>query len=306
MNMNIALCTDDNYANHCAICVTSILENNKDNQCHIYILTNGLTESNEKKFEELSKYYKQNIEIKTLDMYRLEGLQETNHLGRSMYFRFMLPEVVAGNRVLYLDCDIIVRNSLADLFATDLAEFACGVVEDQCGDDVRLHNPIMMFSRYFNSGVLFMNLDYWRKNNVAQDLVDFIANFKGQLMCPDQDALNAVLEGKVKFLDYKYNYQQGFYGDLTWLRADKWPAIKETGKNPVVVHYTAGEKPWHKDCKHPLKAEYDNYMHLHTVLLEKKMPGHRWYFYVIEGIIDKLRSIYQWYRSKNGMVVNKA
>ena len=100
--------------------------------------------------------------------------------------------------------------------------------------------------------------------------------------------------------------QQGFYGDLTWLRADKWPAIKETGKNPVVVHYTAGEKPWHKDCKHPLKAEYDNYMHLHTVLLEKKMPGHRWYFYVIEGIIDKLRSIYQWYRSKNGMVVNKA
>ena len=304
--MNIALCTDDNYANHCAVCITSIFENNKDEDCHIYVLTGGLTEENNKKFSYLADFYHQKVEVKVMDVSVFSHLQSTNHLSQSMYYRFLLPQVVDGDNVLYLDCDIIVRHPLKDLFSIDLTNMACGVVEDQCCDDIRLHNPIDMFSRYFNSGVLFMNLDYWRKNNVAQDLVDFIANYKGQLMCPDQDALNAVLEGKVKFLDYKYNYQQGFYGDLTWLRADKWPAIREARKNPVVVHYTAGEKPWHKDCKHPLKAEYDNYMHLHTVLLEKKMPGHRWYFYVIEGIIDKLRSIYQWYRSKNGMVVNKA
>lgn len=304
--MNIALCTDDNYANHCAICITSILENNKDEDCHVYVLTGGLTAENNQKFSYLADFYHQKVDVMVMDVSVFSHLQSTNHLSQSMYYRFLLPQVVDGDNVLYLDCDIIVRYPLKDLFNIDLTNMACGVVEDQCGDDIRLHNPINMFSRYFNSGVLFMNLDYWRKNNVAQDLVDFIANFKGQLMCPDQDALNAVLEGKVKFLDYKYNYQQGFYGDLTWLRADKWPAIKEARKNPVVVHYTAGEKPWHKDCKHPLKAEYDNYMHLHTVLHEKKMPGHRWYFYVIEGTIDKLRSIYQWYRRKNGMIVNKA
>lgn len=304
--MNIALCTDDNYANHCAVCITSIFENNKDEDCHVYVLTGGLTAENNMKFSYLADCYHQKVDVKVMDVSVFSHLQSTNHLSQSMYYRFLLPQVVDGDNVLYLDCDIIVRHPLKDLFNIDLTNMACGVVEDQCGDDIRLHNPINMFSRYFNSGVLFMNLDYWRKNNVAQDLVDFIANYKGQLMCPDQDALNAVLEGKVKFLDYKYNYQQGFYGDLTWLRADKWPAVRETRKNPVVVHYTAGEKPWHKDCKHPLKAEYDNYMNLHAILHEKKTPGHRWYFYVIEGAIDKLRSIYQWYRSKNGMVVNKA
>ena len=112
----------------------------------------------------------------------------------------------------------------------------------------------------------------------------------------------------------KEAYHAIHFQDERWLESFKYPLGEDLlfyyklhvmGYN-VVVHYTAGEKPWHKDCKHPLKAEYDNYMHLHTVLLEKKMPGHRWYFYVIEGIIDKLRSIYQWYRSKNGMVVNKA
>ena len=159
----------------------------------------------------------------------------------------MLPEIVSADKVLYLDCDIIVRDSLSELFATDLTDLACGVVEDQCGDDIRLHNPIRMFSKYFNSGVLLMNLDYWRNNHVADKLVLWIENFDGRLMCPDQDALNVVLEGKVKFLDYKYNYQQGFYGDLMWLRADKWPAIKEARENPVVVHYTSGEKPWHKE-----------------------------------------------------------
>ena len=57
-----------------------------------------------------------------------------------------------------------------------------------------------------------MNLDYWRNNHVADKLVSWIEGFEGCLMCPDQDALNVVLEGKVKFLDYRYNFQQGFYG----------------------------------------------------------------------------------------------
>lgn len=301
--MNIALCTDDNYANHCAICVTSILENNKDNQCQIYILTNGLTEDNEKKFKQLSQYYQQSIEIKSLDISCFERLQVTNHLGRSMYFRFMLPEIVSADKVLYLDCDIIVRDSLSELFATDLTDLACGVVEDQCGDDIRLHNPIRMFSKYFNSGVLLMNLDYWRNNHVADKLVLWIENFDGRLMCPDQDALNVVLEGKVKFLDYKYNYQQGFYGDLMWLRADKWPAIKEARKNPVVVHYTSGEKPWHKDCNHPLKQEYDDYMTIHQFLLEPKVKAYSWHYYLIESFVRKMKMAYQLFRKRNGQFV---
>ncbi len=298
--LNIALCTDDNYASHCAICISSILENNKNEDCHVYVLTDGLNKENEEKFRQLSKHYSQRVDIKTLNISIFDSLQETNRLGRSMYFRFMLPELVEGERVLYLDCDIIVRHSLNALFNTDLTDTACGVVEDQCGDDIRLHNPIRMFSRYFNSGVLLMNLDYWRKHDVVTKLKSWIEHFEGRLLCPDQDALNVVLEGKVKFLDYRYNFQQGFYGSLDWLRADKWPSVHESRKDPVILHFTSGEKPWHKDCVHPLKGEYDYYMSLHDFLKEPKNRAYGWHYYVVESIVGKLKLAYQLFRRRNG------
>ena len=296
--MNIALCTDDNYANHCAVCVTSILENNKSEECHIYVLTEGLTEENVNKFKYLEDYYHQKIDVKNMETNTVGDLQVSYRFPRSIYFRFLLPQVIAGDRVLYLDCDIIVRTSLSNLFKTNLDGFACGVVEDQCGDDVRLHNPIMMFSRYFNSGMLLMNLDYWRRHDVAKNLVTWIENFDGRLLWPDQDALNAVLEGKVRFLDYKYNYQQGFFGDLTWLRADKWPCVKKAKNNPVIVHYTAGVKPWHKDCKHPMKGEYDVYMNKHSMLFEVKRKRHSFWFYVIDRCANSFKNLYNVVRTK--------
>lgn len=302
--MNIALCTDDRYANHCAICITSILENNKLEDCHIYVMTEGLSDENLKKFHYLEKYYKKPVEVKVIDGKIFEGLQVTGRLPQSMYFRFMLPEIINDSSVLYLDCDIIVRHSLRDLFNIDLTNYACGVVEDQCGDDVRMHNRINMFSRYFNSGVLLMNLDYWRKYDIAKKLIDYIAA-SDWLMCPDQDALNVILEGKILFLDYKYNFQEGFYHTLAWLRADKWKLVECAQKDPDIVHYTAGEKPWHKDCTHPLKSDYDKYMQLHDILNEKKTYGHSRIFYLVEKIVGAFRILYQAFRKNNGMIVNQ-
>ena len=302
--MNIALCTDDRYANHCAICITSILENNKLEDCHIYVMTEGLSDENLKKFHYLEKYYKKPVEVKVIDGKIFEGLQVTGRLPQSMYFRFMLPEIINDSSVLYLDCDIIVRHSLRDLFNIDLTNYACGVVEDQCGDDVRMHNRINMFSRYFNSGVLLMNLDYWRKYDIAKKLIDYIAA-SDWLMCPDQDALNVILEGKILFLDYKYNFQEGFYHTLAWLRADKWKLVECAQKDPVIVHYTAGEKPWHKDCTHPLKSDYDKYMQLHDILNKKKTYGHSRIFYLVEKIVGVFRILYQAFRKNNGMIVNQ-
>ena len=304
-NMNIALCTDDNYANYCAVCITSILENNKDADCHIYVMTSGLTAENTAKFSFLNDYYHQKLEVKVTDVSVFSHLQSTNHLSQSMYYRFLLPDIVEGDEVLYLDCDIIVRHSLKELFETNLTDLACCVVEDQNGDDLRLHNPINMFSRYFNSGMLLMNLKYWREHNIAKKLIDYIANFNGQLMCPDQDALNAVLEGKVAFLDYKYNFQQGFYGNLDWLQANKWPAVRESQKDPIILHYTGREKPWHKDCKHPLVGEFDYYSSLHTILSFKKNNCHSSFFYLVERVATFLKKIYHSFRDRNGLYTNK-
>lgn len=305
MELNIALCTDDRYASHCAVCVASILENNTADNCRIFILTNGLTEDNLRRFSFLASHYHQQVKVVTIDAEKLDGLQVKDYLPASMYYRFLIPEIVEGERCLYMDCDIIVTGGLRELFSVDIENLACGVVEDQCDDDVRLHNRVKMFSPYFNSGVILMNLDYWRNNDVSNRLIEWIAHYPGILYCPDQDALNVVLEGKVKFMDYRYNFQQGFYGDLVWIRADKWPSIEKARQNPLLIHYTSGEKPWHKDCRHPRKEDYDHYERLFPELHEKKTWGHSKMFYVVEATVSLLRKVYQSFRRRNGMTVEK-
>ena len=279
----------------------SILQHSRDvNKIRFYVINNHISLINVEKLKLLVGEY-ENAEIVYIPFESIEKQLHLNlswPISLSSYARLFVGEVlpVEVERVLYLDCDIIVRHSLKELFETNLTDLACCVVEDQNGDDLRLHNPINMFSRYFNSGMLLMNLKYWREHNIAKKLIDYIANFNGQLMCPDQDALNAVLEGKVAFLDYKYNFQQGFFGNLDWLQANKWPAVRESQKDPIILHYTGREKPWHKDCKHPLVGEFDYYSSLHTILS---------FFYLVERVATFLKKIYHSFRDRNGLYTNK-
>ena len=259
--MNIALCTDEKYSYPCGVCITSILENNKNEDCHIYILTNYLSETTLSKFQRLSETYQRKIEIITIDDETINGLKVSTLFPKSIYYRFLLPQIIKESRVLYLDCDIIVTASLSGLWNTDISDYACAAVEDQASDDITIKNRIGIYGDYFNSGVLLMNLDYWRKNNTASTLIDFIYENPGICEFPDQDALNIVLQGKVFFLEYQYNYQEIFYWDKSrlYLHKKKWSKLLPENILPTIIHYSTSSKPSNKGCTHPLKNEFIKY-----------------------------------------------
>ena len=257
--MNIAICTDNNYVMPCMVTIASVLQQNDD--CHVFVLTEHLSESNKSKFKTLAEYYHQKIEVKEISSRIVSGLNESSRFPKSIYFRFLLPEILPEeDRVLYLDCDILVRENISDFYNTDLVGYACAAIEDQRGDDITIHNRIFMFSRYFNSGVLLMNLDYWRKHNVAQLFIDYLRQYPERCWFPDQDALNAVLEGKVKFMDYRYNMQGEMLSHRCYLQlsAQKWKELDEAISNPAIIHFTDINKPWYKECRHPYRLEYQN------------------------------------------------
>lgn len=259
--MTIALCTDEKYSFPCGVCVTSILENNKEEECNIYIISKELKIKTIEKFKKLQKKYRQKVEIILVSDNAFEGLKISERFPESIYYRFMLPQLLNEDKVIYLDCDIIVTSNLKEFWNTDINERACGVVEDQRGDDITLHNRIDFHDRYFNSGVLLMNLRYWRENMISNKLINFIYNNPSKCIFPDQDALNAIISNQVIFLEYKYNYQEMFLQnrDGLYLHKSKWNNLLPSNVMPAIIHYTGSVKPWYRFCTHPYASIFKDY-----------------------------------------------
>ncbi|NPD81352.1 glycosyltransferase family 8 protein [Prevotella sp. PINT] len=298
--MNIALCTDENFSIPALVCITSILENNKNEDCHIYVLTDGLSNSALAKFSRLASVYNQKIDVLEIDNQRFDGLAVSERYPVSMYYRFLLPEMLPEeNTVLYLDCDIIVRGSLKELFATDISEYSLGVVVSQSCDWVKWQNTLRLTTPFFNSGVMLMNLDYWRKNNVFDSLVKWVAESKTDMWLPDQYALNKVLEGTVLYLDYTYNFQERWTRNLEGsdMHFSRWNDIYNVGRNPIVVHYCDAVKPWFKESKHKFKDDFIYYATKHDFIGFKPITRYG-IAYKLSIFIDKIGLKFCWFAEK--------
>lgn len=178
---------------------------------------------------------------------RLEGLYIDPRYTEAASFRLLLPELLPEyDKILYLDCDIIVRQDVGKLYReTDLGENWMGVVfeapiEQQAERFQALGcDP----TRYFNSGFLLMNLAQMRKDGVTEKLLE--ACRVPYLEFPDQDALNQVCQGHVLSLSPLYDSIRTFFilkykpDFVRQYSEELWDAVQREG----TIHYTGG-KPW--------------------------------------------------------------
>lgn len=290
--MNVAFCCNDNFAIPVLVSLVSLFENNKETLINVYIVTKGLSVNNVKKFDSLSKEYNCTIRIFVIDANLFQNLVLTHERWPiEIYFRYLLPEIIDDDKVLYLDGDVLVRHNLMDIWNADLNGVACGIVEDENGDDVCRHNRLGIQMPYFNSGVILFNLQYWRENNILQKLTDYISKNPRKCILPDQDALNAVLEHSVLLLDYSFNFQQKWFDGSQYvqLQYEKLLKIKSIGLNPSIVHFCQEIKPWHKEYKCLFKDEYLYYAQKHKFVGFKQIHKHsllyRIFDFGIRGLI---------------------
>ncbi|HBJ76931.1 MAG TPA: hypothetical protein DDY68_03755 [Porphyromonadaceae bacterium] len=271
MLFNIAICCDNRYVVPSLVTIISLFENNKLEKFHVYIITDNKTENNKTKFKKIQDTYKQTIEICEINFTKFLKLHSVGRYATPTYYRFVLSDIIKDDRVLYLDGDIIVRHNISELYNTPLEGFACAAVYDQNYDDPRLFNMLHLKEIYFNAGVLLININYWRKNNIANKLFDFILTNKE--ICPfqDQDGLNYILQGHVKLISPTYNFQACWYYPLKMrlVHFSKWAEIDKYKNDPVIVHFCDDYKPWYKECRHPFAIEWKMYGFKHDFINAK-------------------------------------
>ena len=148
----------------------------------------------------------------------MQGLEGARHLSPAAYLRLFIPALVPAeiSRVLYLDCDVLVRGNLAELWQTDLRGLPVGAVRDFAVAEIS--HPFSGVTdyrelgldpaaAYFDSGLLLLDVARWRAENTAADALAYAVKYGGALPNCDQDALNATLSGEWLPLDYRWNVQ---------------------------------------------------------------------------------------------------
>lgn len=204
--MEIVICTDNNYVMPAGVLICSICENNVTEKIRFHIIVDDtfLEENRQSLFEEVLRYnqeiYFHHIDKNLYSSFPVGLKGQISYLTLAAYYRLFLGKILPTTikKVLYLDCDIIVRHNLAELWNIDIDDYAVGCVTDQYDGLIYPYNRLRYPQNlgYFNSGVLLVNLDYWRENHLLEKFIDFLGKYPERALAFDQDVLNYVLRNK--------------------------------------------------------------------------------------------------------------
>lgn len=264
-SVNIVFSSSEYFAPYCATAIQSIINHASDNRNYdILILEREIADVTKTRLCSMANG-RDNISIRVINVARFFSkyhLTVGEHFSVETYFRLMIPDLLPQyDKVLYLDGDLVAMNDVAELYDTDIENYALAGVLDVVGmgtvngwqpemleyykERVRLKNPMMQF----NAGVLLMNLKEIRQQYTSKELAHFAehTNFK----FADQDVLNCLFQDQIKWLDFAWNapndQKDNLRGYVATFAPDKiYRAAQEALKHPKIIHFLGTVKPWYE------------------------------------------------------------
>lgn len=235
---------DENYLPFLYVTLLSIKDNVSENRNYKFVvMNNGISEDGIKKFEPLKAT---NFEIYFLNVSEKAKSLRGNIVLRDFYtettyYRLFIHELFPDlDKALYVDCDTIISDDIAKLYDFDLGDNYLGAAYEAVSREVSEIEKYTIdclglgVGEYFNAGVILMNLKLFRERNFTEKYNSISSQYKFAV-AQDQDYLNVMCKGKVKFFDKCWNTEPIEYEKIK----DKF--------SPKLVHYTLTAKPWHYD-----------------------------------------------------------
>jgi lipopolysaccharide biosynthesis glycosyltransferase len=258
----IAITIDNNYVQHACVMLKSIAVN-INSSVEVYCVYTDLSHQNIQLMSTTFKGSWVRLQFVAFDSSVLPTLpiKATDHVTSATFFRIWLPHLFKkAKQILFMDTDVIVNGDISELLNTSVNHHPLAAVpEIGITDNKKQTLGMAANATYFNCGILLLNLEYFRQNQLTERIAQFIITHPELCELWDQDAINATLNGNFYTLDYKYNVQSGFYED----RKNDASVLKAI-ENPLIIHYTGGGycKPWFYNNTHPLRHLYYKYLKL--------------------------------------------
>ena len=234
MNKTIVLAGDRNYTTQLETTIKSILYHNRD--VKIYILNQDIMPDWFRKPRKIARILGSDIiDVKLPEQAVFQGWETREYISPMTYARYFIPDHISEDKVLYLDSDLIVNQSLGSLFEIELYEHLLAAAWDTDGIS-------------FNAGVMLINNKKWRQEKLKERLIEQsivtikeveegrFENFNG-----DQTILNQVCSNQWLELDKEFNLQVGH--DVTAFY-NKWENYFNELVSPSIIHFVSYRKPW--------------------------------------------------------------
>ncbi len=234
--------TDDNYVPYLDVAIASLIANaSKEHNYRIVVLNTGLDPENVAK-----------VKLRECDGFRIDftdisenletiraHFKNVYHFSIVTYYRLFIASLFPQyDKIVYLDCDLVVLGDIAQLYNTELGDNIVGAVPDQfvCRTkEFRRYAEKAIGvdpDTYFNAGVLVIGLEQFRKNGIEEQFVRWITKYDFDLLDPDQAYLNYLCYGKTVLLPNGWN---------------KSPTESACEGEKRIVHYNLYKKPWQYD-----------------------------------------------------------
>ena len=232
---------DENYLPFLGVALASLKAHaSKERTYHVHVLSSGKLGDNAKKIKEMQT---ENIRVSFHDVSeRIEKIVNVLHCRDyytpAIFYRLFIPDLFPQyDKAIYLDCDTVLCADIAQLYDIDIKDNLIGAVADQAVAGVVAFREYtknalgINAEKYFNSGVITLNLKKLRKMNFFQTFFNVLSSY-AFIVAPDQDCLNLICKNKVHY------YSKGW---------NAMPIGGGKGAKPKLVHYNLSLKPWHYD-----------------------------------------------------------
>lgn len=309
----VVFAADGNYVPMLAATIHSMLANaSPDYYYDIFVLERGISGEDMRIMREV--YAKPGkVSLCFCDVGRIVESFElsTNnaHISIETYYRFLVQQLLPHyDKVLYLDSDLIVQGDVSQLFETDLGDNLLAAVRDLdfLGNVNMKNGERMQYAKtvlgmkdpysYFQAGVLVLNTAELRAFHSVEEWLKLASD--PRYIYNDQDILNAECEGRVHFLDYRWNVMTDCAGRIanvfSHAPSEAYEAFLASRGDQLITHYAGFEKPWKfKHCDRAAlywkyaretpfyerlvrmfcgQAEDDNYYDDHEYAIDKNNP----------------------------------
>jgi lipopolysaccharide biosynthesis glycosyltransferase len=275
---------DEHYALPLAVTISSALKHlDSQHTVRLYILDGGISEASKDRLVRSWNDPRLSIHWLHPDINSVRDLPVSDHISLAAYLRLLLPDLLPDDvkRVIYLDADMLVRTDLTALWGEPQDGCSILAVQDLaapyidssrslpnfqvCNPYLSAAYPVANYRElgicdrgmYFNSGLLVIDIQDWRSRNVSGQLFDCLREHRQHVLWWDQYALNAVLAGRWRCLDHRWNQGAHIYHYPNWQSSPFSRELFQSLKSdPWIVHFCSPSKPWHYLCNHPYAREF--------------------------------------------------